>query len=75
MISIEKWMILKPLQKLPSNVGHLDKIIVATGFEWLPKVQKTPNLVTLPGYQFLVDEIAGVLTLGQLPISAILLFF
>ena len=28
------------LQKLPNNVGDLGKIIVATGFEWLPKVQK-----------------------------------
>ena len=25
----------------------LGQIIVATGFEWLPKVQKSPNLVTL----------------------------
>ena len=33
-------MILTPLQKLPTNVGDLDKIIVATSFEWLPKVQK-----------------------------------
>ena len=33
-------MILTPLQKLPSNVGNLGKIIVATGFEWLLKVQK-----------------------------------
>ena len=41
MISPEKWMILTPLQKLPNNVGNLGKIIVATGFEWLPKVQKT----------------------------------
>ena len=40
MISIEKWMILTPLQKLPKNVGDLDKLIVANGFEWLPKVQK-----------------------------------
>ena len=40
MISLEKWMILTPLQKLPNNVGDLGKIIVATGFEWLPKVQK-----------------------------------
>ena len=40
-------MILTPLQKLPNNVGNLGKIIVATGFEWLPKVQKSPNLVTL----------------------------
>ena len=33
-------MILTPLQKLPNNVGDLGKIIVATCFEWLPKVQK-----------------------------------
>ena len=33
-------MILTPLQKLPNNVGNLGKIIIATGFEWLPKVQK-----------------------------------
>ena len=29
-----------PLQKLPKNVGELGKLIVATSFEWLPKVQK-----------------------------------
>ena len=40
-------MILRPLQKLPNNVGDLGKIIVATKFECLPKKQKTPNLVTL----------------------------
>ena len=40
-------MIWTPLQKLLNNVGDLGKIIVATGFEWLPKVQKLPNLVTL----------------------------
>ena len=33
-------MILTPLQKLPHNVGDKGKIIVATCFEWLPKVQK-----------------------------------
>ena len=33
-------MILAPLQKLPKNVRDLGKIIVVTGFEWLPKVQK-----------------------------------
>ena len=43
MISQEKWMILTPLQKLPNNVGDLGKIIVATCFEWLPKVQKIAN--------------------------------
>ena len=35
------------LQKLPKNVGDLDKLIVAKGFEKLPKDQKSPNLVTL----------------------------
>ena len=39
-------MILTPLRKLPNNVGNLGKLSVATGFEWLPKVQKMPNLVT-----------------------------
>ena len=33
-------MILTPLQKLPSNVGDLGKIIAANGFEWLTKKQK-----------------------------------
>ena len=33
-------MILTPLQKSPKNVGDLGKIIVATSFDWLPKVQK-----------------------------------
>ena len=33
-------MIFIPLQKMPNNVGDLGKIIAATGFEWLPKVQK-----------------------------------
>ena len=33
-------MILTPLQQLSNNVGNLGKIIVTTGFEWLPKVQK-----------------------------------
>ena len=37
MISPEKWMFLTPLQKLPKNVGDLVKLIVATGFEQLPK--------------------------------------
>ena len=40
MISLEKWMILTPLQKLPNNVGDLGKIIVVTVFEWLNKLQK-----------------------------------
>ena len=36
-ISLEKIKILTSIQKLPKNVG---KIIVARGFEKLPKVQK-----------------------------------
>ena len=39
MISLEKRKILTPLQKLPNNVGDLGKLIVAKGFEKLPKVQ------------------------------------
>ena len=40
-------MVLTHLQKLPNNVANLGKIIAAIGFEWLPKVQKSPNLVKL----------------------------
>ena len=29
MVSLEKWMILTPLQKLPKNVEDLGKLIVA----------------------------------------------
>ena len=47
MISLEKLKILTPLQKLPKNVGDLSKLIVAKGFKKLPKVQKSPNLVSL----------------------------
>ena len=36
----EKVKILTPLQKLPKNVGDLGKLIVATGFEKLCKVQQ-----------------------------------
>ena len=32
-------MILTLLQKLSNNVGYLGKIIIATSFEWLLKVQ------------------------------------
>ena len=39
MISLEKFKILTHLQKLPKNVRDLGKLIVATGFERLPKVQ------------------------------------
>ena len=33
-------MIFATLQKLPNTVGNLGKIIVAAGFELLPKVKK-----------------------------------
>ena len=39
MISLEKWYILTSLQTLPKNVGDLGKLIVAKGFEKVPKVQ------------------------------------
>ena len=39
MISLEKLKILTPLEKLPANVRDLGKLIVASGFEMLPKVQ------------------------------------
>ena len=39
MISLEKLKFLTPLQKLPQNVGNLGKIIDATDFEKLPKIQ------------------------------------
>ena len=49
MTSLEKLKILTSLQKLPENVGDLDKLIVAKGFESCPKSNKSPNLVTLVG--------------------------
>ena len=38
-ISLVKIIILTLLQKLPKNVRYLSKLIVAKGFEKLPKVQ------------------------------------
>ena len=40
MISLEKWKILTPLQKLPKNVWDLSKLIGGKGVKKLPKVQK-----------------------------------
>ena len=39
MISLEKFKILTPLQKIPKTVGDLGKIMIARGFKKLPKVQ------------------------------------
>ena len=47
MVWLEKWYILTPLQKLPKNVRDLGKLIGAKDFKKLPKVQKSPDLVTL----------------------------
>ena len=48
MISLDKWMILTPLQKFTKNVEDLGKLIVAKCFEKLSKSNKLLNLVTLP---------------------------
>ena len=39
MILLDKLKILTPLQKSPKNVGDLCKLIVAKGFEKMPKVK------------------------------------
>ena len=39
MVSLEKWKILTPLQKLRKNVRDLGKLIVAKDFENVPKFQ------------------------------------
>ena len=39
MMPLEKLKILTCLQKLPKNVGDSGKLIVAKGFEKLPKLQ------------------------------------
>ena len=39
MISQETWKISTILQKMLKNIGDLSKLIVAIGFEKLPKVQ------------------------------------
>ena len=43
MISLEKWLILTLLKKLPNYEGDLGKIIVATGFECLPKAKNAQS--------------------------------
>ena len=58
MISVEKLMILKPLQKLPNNVGNLGKIIIVTS-------KKSPNLVTLVVTYYKKLPFSKVLALGE----------
>ena len=45
-------MILRPLQKLPNDVGNLGKIIVVLVLNGYPKCKKSPNLVTLATLQW-----------------------
>ena len=47
-ISLEKWYILTPLQKLPKNVGTLGKLIVAEDFKKFPQsghIDQLPQLI------------------------------
>ena len=47
MISLEKWLILTPLQKLSKNVGDLGNWLLPKALKTCPKSKKSPNLVTL----------------------------
>ena len=47
MVSLEKRMILTPLQKLTKNGEDWGKLIVAKGLKSCPKSKISPNLVTL----------------------------
>ena len=46
-ISLEKWLILTPSQKLLKNVGDLANYLVPRALKSRPKSNKLPNLVTL----------------------------
>ena len=56
-------MIWTPIQKLPTNVGNLGKIIIATNFEWLPKVQNIAQSGHTPREY---DQIANITQVGSL---------
>ena len=49
MVSLEKWMIVTPLQKLPKNggggIGAI--LLLPNALKSFPKSNKSPNLVTL----------------------------
>ena len=64
-------MILTPLQQLSNNVGNLGKIIVTTGFEWLPKVQKTAQSGHTGPYYVMHFSIAKNCTLSECGGSAL----
>ena len=54
MISLEKWDILTPLQKLPNNERDLGNVIVAIGFKNLSF--KSPYQATLPRMQVGIEQ-------------------
>ena len=55
MVSLEKWMISKPLQKLHKNGEDWGKLIVAKGFKKLPKVQNIAQSGHT-GYIYKIDD-------------------
>ena len=61
-------MILTPLQKLYNNVVDLGKIIVASSFEWLPKVQKIAQSghTVANGHLNIAKQERLILNLGKL---------
>ena len=63
MVSLEKWMILTPLQKLPKNGEDWGKLFVAKGFKMLPKVQNiTQSGHTGHEYLILSRRVSGRVT-------------
>ena len=56
------------ITKIAKFLGDLGKISLATGFEKLPKVHKSPNLVTL---MLLVVSPAGIEDLGSFRLAAV----
>ena len=71
MASLEKWMILTYLQKLPKNVQDLGKLIVAKGFENLSKFQliaqsgHTPTRVIKTCEWFLTCKWQNILSISS----------
>ena len=51
MVSLENWMILTPLLKLPKNGEDWGKLIVAKGFKKLPKIQNIAQSGHTVSYQ------------------------
>ena len=66
MVSLEKWMILTPLQKLTKNGEDWGKLIVAKGFKMLPKVQNIAQSGHTAWRQLVKDQ--SILLLSHSPI-------